>query len=80
MPEKLTLSMDREVIQKTKEWAQKHRTSLSKLVENYFTFIITDTNDDSHLAPITKSLIGVFKSKDSELSYKDLIRKYKGGE
>ena len=35
MSTKLTLSLDKEIIEKAKEYAREHKVSLSYLVENY---------------------------------------------
>ena len=48
MQAKLTLSLDRDVIEHAKEFSRSHRKSLSKMVENYLRLVVgrQDTSDD----------------------------------
>ncbi len=72
MNTKLTLSLQSEVIEKTKDYAKSHGISLSKLVEKYFESLI---EAGSH-RDITASLIGIASHPDRNLSYKELKAKY----
>ncbi|MCK5520513.1 MAG: hypothetical protein KAI81_05335 [Candidatus Marinimicrobia bacterium] len=78
MATKLTLSMDGQVIHNTKLWAQQHGISLSKIVENYFNSLTNSNNNNTKIAPKTNNMIGFFHSEDKNLSYRELIEKYKG--
>ena len=40
MNTKLTLSLDQKIIEEIKSYAKKHQVSLSKMVENYFNFVV----------------------------------------
>lgn len=42
MDTKLTLSLNKEIIEQAKDYAKEHNVSLSFLVENYFLKIISD--------------------------------------
>ena len=42
MDTKLTMKLEKIVIEKAKDYAKIHRTSLSKLIENYLHQITTD--------------------------------------
>ena len=61
MEAKLTLSMNSEVIKNAKDFAKKNHTSLSQLVEDYFTNLSQKgkTNKDQAISPLVKSLSGV---------------------
>lgn len=81
MNTKLTLTIDRSLIQKSKKYAKGKGRSLSDIVENYLKAITKeDLKDSTDLTPIVKSLQGSFKApKDfdykKELSNK-LSEKY----
>ena len=81
MTTKLTLTIDDSVVDKAKKYARRRNVSLSKLVEFYFSLLISATAGDSEaLPPITSELSGIAKNiKISD--YKDvladaLIKKY----
>ncbi|WP_407500454.1 DUF6364 family protein [Elizabethkingia anophelis] len=70
MNTKLTLTIEKSVIEKAKKYAHKRERSLSDLIENYLKAL---TNDDSKnendLTPIVKSLRGSF-SMPKNFDYK----------
>ncbi len=61
MQTKLTLRLDSELIEKAKDYAQRNETSLSKLIEKYFTVIskMSPSVSEQDLPPITRSLWGM---------------------
>jgi Family of unknown function (DUF6364) len=65
MQSKLTLKLKKRTIEKGKAFANKRRTSLSRLIENYLDKITSDT-DDQEISPLVKSLSGVLKGKESD--------------
>jgi hypothetical protein len=75
MNTKLTLSMDEQVIRKTKAYARSRRTSISRLVESYLRSLSTEVDQDRiELAPITRSIAGmVARGKRSTRPYKDIL-------
>ena len=82
MDTKLTLSLDKEIIEAAKVYARKRNTSLSNLIENYLVSVTTKskfTLDD--ISPLVKSLSGVLKldkKSDRKKQYVDyLANKYK---
>ncbi|MFA5518334.1 MAG: DUF6364 family protein [Spirochaetota bacterium] len=82
MDSKLTLKLDKTIIEKAKTYAMINNTSLSQMVEKYFIAILTETNYDNYkLSPIVKELSGVIKpfpSDDLKNDYTEyLIKKYK---
>lgn len=73
MNTKLTITLEKEVIEKTKEYAARAGNSLSKMVENYFRSIL-DEKDNSNLpSNRVKKLRGIIKHND-DLDYKEMIQ------
>ena len=78
MKAKLTLTLEKEVIEEAKAYAKDYGQSLSKMVEDYFK-VITEkegNNADKELSPIVKSLKGSIKAP-YDFDYKEEIRKLK---
>ena len=71
MKVKLTLTIDKAVIEKAKIYAQNKGISLSDNIENYLK-VVTKENDAeiSDLTPIVKSMRGSFRMPKN-LKYKD---------
>ena len=72
---KLTLTIDRSVIEQAKEYAQKKNRSVSRIVEEYLKNIVTNhdigTSFYKMKSPITDSISGMFH--DNGKSYKDML-------
>jgi len=81
MDTKLTLSIDKNVIEEAKEYAKSHKISLSRLIESYLSSLSTKKDREIEITPLVKSLSGVIKLDDDfnyRESYTDyLIEKYK---
>jgi hypothetical protein len=81
MDTKLTLNLDKKVIEKAKEYAKSHKISLSRLIESYLSSLDAKKDRDIEITPLVKSLSGVIKLEndfDYKKSYTDhLIEKYK---
>jgi len=85
MDTKLTLKLDKFVIEQAKEYASSHKRSLSRIIESYLRSLINrDKNDnesDIEISPFVKSMsTGV--NIPEELDYKSevlnhLIEKHK---
>lgn len=74
MQAKLTLSINKKVIERAKLYAQEHEQSVSSLVEAYLDRISAHTETSSNIqAPITGSLIGMFADQDLGQDYKTLL-------
>jgi hypothetical protein len=63
METKLTLSLDKDIIEKAKKYAKRKHTSLSTIVENYFYYITSSAKEnnkvtDEYSTPITDELSG----------------------
>jgi hypothetical protein len=76
---KLTLKLDKNIVEKAKEYASLRNLSLSKLVEEYFQKLTTEEEFKQNLSPKVRKLSGILKQKD--INYKSevensLRRKY----
>lgn len=62
MNTKLTLSLEKEVIEQAKIYAKGTGRSLSEMVENYFKSLVSKTEEDySQIDPKIRNLIGIVK-------------------
>ncbi|WP_299665306.1 DUF6364 family protein [uncultured Polaribacter sp.] len=83
MDSKLTLKLDKTVIEQAKEYAKEHQTSLSRLIESYLALLTSKEKkeDEFEISPFVKSIsTGVSISNDIDIKkeYGDyLIKKYK---
>ncbi len=74
METKLTLSMQKKTIEKAKQYAKSHKTSISQLVEKYLEAIANNEKMElENLGPLTKSLIPAM-GFSSPLSAKELLK------
>jgi len=65
METKLTLKLDKAVIQSVKKYAQNNNKSLSKLVESYFRNLVSEGEKmKSIYSPLVEELSGVISEKD----------------
>ena len=85
MDTKLTLNVDKEVIEKAKKYASSHKKSLSRLIESYLkSLVIHDNSNDGEeikISPFVKS-ISTGVSIPADFDYKKeyttyLVEKYK---
>jgi len=80
MDAKLTLVLDKQVIEKAKSYAAAKKTSLSKLIESYLASVTAEERTKEDISPLVKSLSGViiipqdFDYKDEYASH--LAKKY----
>ncbi|KAA3644500.1 MAG: hypothetical protein DWP98_12040 [Bacteroidetes bacterium] len=81
MDKKLTLSLDKSIIESAKNYAKSNNISLSKLIESYLTTLTKRKRSSTEITPLVESLSGVinldedFDVKDAYTDY--LIEKYK---
>jgi hypothetical protein len=81
MNTKLTLNVDKRVIEKAKEYSKSRKISLSRLIEAYFSSLISGQSQDIEITPLVESLSGVIQLEE-DFDYKErytdyLIDKYK---
>jgi deoxyxylulose-5-phosphate synthase len=80
MNTKLTLSLDKNIIEKAKSYAESNKTSLSNLIQNYLEHLTNHAEKVSKITPLVESLSGIItlKNEDFKNDYTDyLIEKYK---
>ena len=81
MDTKLTLSVNKEVIESAKTYAKKRKVSLSYIIENYLQMLTSQSNSVLEPSPLVKSLSGVVNldaNFDLKSGYSDFLRdKYK---
>jgi hypothetical protein len=79
MDTKLTLSLDKQIIDAAKQYAKKRNTSLSNLIENYLMSIVKPSKtSEVEISPLVKSLSGVLKidkKTEHKKHYADYLRK-----
>lgn len=76
MNTKLTLNLDKDVIDEAKTYAKSHSVSLSKLVENYLNSLTKDSKRKSSVSPLVESLTGIIPSDyDEKKDYRNYIEK-----
>ena len=75
MNTKLTLNLDKSVIDQAKSYAKDNRVSLSKLIENYLDSLTKRSEKKSKISPLVESLTGVIPSGnyDDRKDYKDYL-------
>jgi len=81
MDTKLTLSLDKTIIEKAKKYAKSNKVSLSRLIETYLASLTIKNQNETEISPFVKSLSGVISldnEKDLKADYTDyLIKKHK---
>ena len=81
MDAKLTLSLDKHIIDQAKRYAKKKNISLSKLIESYLDKVSSKERGASDISPLVKSLSGIIslpKGHDPKKGYGDFLAgKYK---
>lgn len=81
MDTKLTIKLENRVIQNAKLYAKMRNTSLSRMIENYLQKVTEESETDTKITPLVKSLSGIISVADNfeaKQGYADyLINKYK---
>jgi dsDNA-specific endonuclease/ATPase MutS2 len=75
MDTKLTLVIDKNIIERAKSYASTKKTSLSKMIESYLDRITEDEKLKEEISPLVKSLSGVISIPEN-LEYKDEYAKH----
>lgn len=72
---KLTLTIDKAVIEKAKKYAKEKERSLSDIIENYLKAITENEKEEEiEITPLVKSLKGSFKAP-KDFVYKNELTK-----
>jgi hypothetical protein len=75
METKLTLRLNKLVIERAKDYAHLHNISLSKMIESYLESITRKKSTEAEITPLVKSLSGVINI-DEEFDYKKDYKNY----
>jgi hypothetical protein len=76
MNAKLTLSLDRDIIEQAKEFASARHKSLSKLIEGYLRQATSSIDDSKQITPLVAKLSGVIDARqlgDHKSDYGDFL-------
>lgn len=65
MNTKLTLNLDKHIIDRAKDYAKSHRVSLSQLIENYLNSLTNKDEKDVKVSSLVESLTGVIPNEDA---------------
>ena len=65
MNTKLTLNLNKHIIESAKDYAKNRRVSLSQLVENYLNSLTKKEEKDIKVSPLVESLTGVIPNDES---------------
>ncbi|HMV01756.1 MAG TPA: DUF6364 family protein [Chitinophagales bacterium] len=80
MNTKLTLNINKSIIESAKDYAKENRVSLSKLIENYLNSIIKKEDKEIKVSPLVESLTGIIPTQTEEKNnddyYEYLSKKY----
>lgn len=76
MTTKLTLTVEKDIIEKAKSYARSTGRSLSDLIESYLESLINDKAQEQKLSPRLKKLVGSVKLPKDFDEKKELERYY----
>jgi len=76
MATKLTITVNKTIIEEAKSYAKSQGRSLSNLIEEYLKSVVNKKKheDDFEISPIVKSLWGSVKPISDSVNYKDVLR------
>lgn len=78
MNTKLTLNLDKNIIESAKDYAKSNHTSLSKLIENYLNSLTTKEEIERKVSPLVQSLTGLIPyepEEDYKRNYSEYLSK-----
>lgn len=77
MNTKLTLNIEKDLIESAKKYAQENRQSLSLLVQNYFKHLTQESKSEDYLgvSPTVRNLSGVI-NLNNDYDYKKEYQKH----
>ena len=80
MKTKLTLNLNKSVIENAKDYAKENRVSLSKLIESYLNSLTNKQQKEIKVSPLVESLTVIIpsetKQKNNDDYYDYLSKKY----
>lgn len=75
MNTKLTLNLNKSVIESAKEYAKEKSISLSKLIESYLNSLTKKDSRKVNVSPLVESLTGIITAQPENDDYYDYLRK-----
>ncbi|PKL86016.1 MAG: hypothetical protein CVV22_05650 [Ignavibacteriae bacterium HGW-Ignavibacteriae-1] len=75
MDTKLTLNIDKSIVEEAKLLAKSKKTSLSQLIENYLNSLINNNRGDIAISPLVAELSGVIEI-ESDVDARDDYAEY----
>ncbi|TZF86397.1 hypothetical protein FW774_04955 (plasmid) [Pedobacter sp. BS3] len=78
MNTKLTLNLNKHIIESAKDYAKSHKVSLSQLIENYLNSLTQKNEKEIKVSPLVESLTGVIPSEqdaDFRKNYYEYLNK-----
>lgn len=78
MNTKLTLNLNKQIIESAKDYAKTHHISLSQLIENYLSSLTQKDKRKIKISPLVESLTGVIpkdEGKDFKKEYYEYLNK-----
>lgn len=71
MNTKLTLNINKSIIEKAKVYALENEISLSKLIESYLTSIVSNTKNKTTISSLVESLTGIIPNETEKTARDD---------
>jgi len=77
MDAKLTLNLNKRIVEKANFYAEKNSINLSKLIENYLNSFIKSSSKEKKISPLVESLTGIITNAniDERKDYRDYLTK-----
>jgi hypothetical protein len=63
MNTKLTLNLNKHIVENARDYAKDHKTNLSQLIENYLSDLVKKEKKEIKVSPLVESLTGVIPNK-----------------
>ncbi len=75
MSTKLTLTVDKAIIEAAKKYAKSNGRSLSNIIEEYLKSLVQNKTDNSdfEISPLVQSLWGSVKPLPESMDYKEIL-------
>ena len=73
MKTKLTLSVDKSIVEKAKKYAKSNGKSLSSIIEEYLKSLIQKEEKEFEISPLVQSLWGSVKPLPKSITYKGIL-------
>ena len=78
MDAKLTIKLDKSIIERAKKYAERKNISLSRMIESYLKTVTREGKQDEEISPLVKSLSGLISLPDDfdfKTDYTDYLSK-----